>query len=360
VERGLGAAFVEFGPSQPGFLPLAEVDGKLTEGGAVTAQVTRDPLGGKGARLTARLALKGTLLMLTPGRRGITLSARIRDQAERERLAREVKALCAPGEGLIVRSAAQGATVAALSGDITRLRALWREVEAGHARAASPCLLYREPVIDLRLLRDHGTSFHEVIYNERRSAEAAQRWAAASGLALADRIVYRRTDQWVPSLAEIEEEVEAALMPEVDLASGARLRFEPGQTLTAIDVDTAANIGSGGDIEHTLLRVNLEAADEIARQIRLRNLGGIIVVDFVDLRSPEHRRRVADRLRQAVGADPQPCWVGTMSRIGLVEMTRQRRGPTLADRLTTICPHCEGTGRLPISLSSVLGSEAQP
>jgi ribonuclease G len=362
VEQGLGAAFVEFGAPQPGFLPLAEIDGKLAEGRTITVQVTRDPIGDKGARLTGRPTLKGVFLVLTPGRRGIALSARIRDKAERERLAREVKALAAAGEGLIVRGAAQRATPAGLADDIVRLRALWREVEMEQSRAGSQRCLYRELAIDLRLLRDHGSSFSEVIYDERRAAEAAQRWAAANGLALADRMVYRRADQWVPSVAEIEEEIEAALAPEVELASGARLRFESGKTLTAIDVDTGANIGGPGsaDAEHTLLRVDLEAADEIARQIRLRNLGGILVADFIDLRQAEHRRRVADRLRQAVSADTQPCWVGTMSRLGLVEMTRQRRGPSLADRLTTVCAHCEGTGRLPILLSRVFGSGARP
>lgn len=362
VERGLGAAFVEFGAPQPGFLPLAEIDGKLAEGRAVTVQVTRDPMDNKGARLTGRPTLRGVYLALTPGRRGIALSARIQDKAARERLAREVKALAAAGEGFIVRAAAQGATAAVLADDAARLRTLWREVETEQSRTASQRCLHRELAVDLRLLRDHGASFREIVYDERRATEAAQRWAAANGLALVDRISYRRIDQWVPSSAEIEEEIEAALAPEVELPSGARLRFEPGETLTAVDVDTGANVGGQGsaDVEHTLLRVNLEAAGEIARQIRLRNLGGIVVVDFIDLKLAEDRRRVADQLRQAVGADPQPCWVGTMSRLGLVEMTRQRRGPSLADRLTVACPHCGGTGHLPISLSSVFGSGVRP
>jgi ribonuclease G len=363
VERGLGAAFVEFGAMQPGFLPLAEIDGNAAEGRTVTVQVTRDPIGNKGARLTGRPTLKGMFLALTPSRRGIALSARVRDKAERERLTREVKTLAAAGEGVIVRGAAQGATAAALADDVARLRALWREVETEQSKAVTPRCLYRELAVDLRLLRDHGASFREIAYDERRAAEVAQRWAIANGLVpLADLIAYRRADQWIPSLPEIEEEVEAALTPEVELASGARLRFEPGKTLTAIDVDTGANVGgpSSADAERTLLRVNLEAADEIARQIRLRNLGGIIVVDFIDVKLAEHRRRVADRLRQAVGADPRPCWVGTMSRLGLVEMTRQRRGPGLTDRLTAVCSHCEGTGHLPISLSSVLGSGVRP
>jgi ribonuclease G len=363
VERGLGAAFVEFGAMQPGFLPLAEIDGNAAEGRTVTVQVTRDPIGDKGARLTGRPTIRGVFLALTPGRRGIALSARIRDRAERERLMHEVKTLAAAGDGLIVRGAAQGATAAALADDVARLRGLWREVETEQSRAGSQRCLYRELTVDLRLLRDHGILFREITYDERRAVEAAQRWVTASGLGtLADRMAYRRADQWVPSLAEIEEEVEAALAPEVELASGARLRFEPGRTLTAIDIDTGANVGGLGsaDAEHTLLRVDLEAADEIARQIRLRNLGGIMVIDFIDLKQAEHRRRVADRLRQAVSADPQPCWVGTMSRLGLVEMTRQRRGSSLADRLTMVCAHCEGTGRLPISLSGVFGSGVRP
>jgi Rne/Rng family ribonuclease len=361
VEQGLGAAFIEFGAQQPGFLPLPEVDGRLVEGNAAIVQVTRDAMDDKGARLTGRPTIRGVLLILTPGRRGIALSARIRDKVERQRLLGEVKALAAAEEGFVVRSAAQGATTAALGDDINRLRALWRDAEAEPSVAGSQRCLYREPTVDLRLLRDHGASFREIVYDGRRSAETAQRWANASSLALTDRIVYRRLDQWIPSFAEIEEEVDAALAPEVEFASGMRLSFEPGKTLTAIDIDTGSKVGGpGGDAEHTLLRADLEAADEIARQIRLRNLGGIIVVDFIDLKQAEHRRRVADRLREAVSSDSQPCWVGTMSRLGLVEMTRQRRGPSLADRLTTVCSHCEGTGRLPISLASVFGSGVRP
>jgi Rne/Rng family ribonuclease len=200
----------------------------------------------------------------------------------------------------------------------------------------------------LRLLRDHGLQFDEVLYDRRDAAAAAMTSFCSALPTLATRIAFRRDVEWTPAPVEILQQIEDALQPRIDLPAGGGLVIEPTEALTVIDVNTLSAGGVQADVasERVQLRTNLAAADEIARQIRLRNIGGIIVVDFIDLKDGAHRRQVVDRLRAATANDSAPVWVGAMSRLGLVELTRKRRGPTLVEIMTRPCTACEGTGRV--------------
>ncbi|MBX6322818.1 MAG: ribonuclease E/G [Rhodospirillaceae bacterium] len=332
VEKGLGAAFVDIGEERAGFLPLADLAAIPAEGETLLVQVVREAFGGKGARLTARPTLAGILLVLTPATPGISLSARIDDIRERERLVMLVEGLVREGEGVVARTAAAGASLDSLKAEMARLRAAWVDVQARAETAEPPALLYRGEDAALRLVAENAGRLAEVTVNSRREAERLQALCDGVLPGMAERILHRPEREWSPSREEILEQAEAALEPRVGLPSGGSLLFEPGQTLTAVDVNSGRAVGDPygrADAEPTLLKTNLEAAAEIARQLRLRNIGGIVVIDFIDMREPRSRERVVSALRNALAADPAPTRVEPMSRLGLVEMTRRRRGPSL-------------------------------
>lgn len=318
------------------------------QGAPIVVQVERGGRGGKGPRVSARPTFTGARLVYSPLRPGLTISDRIVDAEEAQRLAGLVKAIAEPGEGWIVRTAAEDADLGLLREEARRLRSAWHVIREGRHANETPVCVYREPPVDCRLLRDHGAMFAEVIFDSRGAADAARAWCESMRLEVGSRIVMQRQDDWVPSPIELREQVEAALDPHVQLPSGGSVLFEPTATLTAVDVDSGGATGFPGDLgaEQVFLRTNMEAAQVIADQLRLRNIGGIVVVDFIDLKDRTARRRVVDRLRAAVASDPAPCWIGAMSRLGLVEMTRRRRGRTLAALLTEPCDRCEATGRL--------------
>jgi len=360
VEKGIDAAFVELGLDRPALLPLADHDGKAAEGDAVLVQIARDGREGKGARVTGRPVLPGFALVFDPHHPGVSVSQRIADRDTAARLGAAVRSLAEPGEGFIVRAAALAATPAALAAEAARLRAAWREIGARRAGLKPPFCLHRDDAV-VALLRDAGAEVAEIVVDTRGAADTLRPRLEAALPDLASRLVVRPPRDWVPSANEIDEQVEAALEPEVPLPSGGTLLVEPGRTLTAIDVNSggaASDPGGKRAGERRFLEANLEAAAEIARQLRLRNIGGIVVIDFIDLKAPPARARVVDALKAAVGDDPAPCWVGPMSRLGLVEMTRRRRGPSLAETLTAACPTCGGAGRVPVAGGKVLGGGA--
>lgn len=348
LEKSIDAAFVELGLERPALLPLGEGAGRLAEGDAVLVQIVRDAREGKGARLTAQPTLAGLYVVFDPRRPGVQLSRRIADRAAVRSRLDLVRAMAAPGEGIVLRRAALDAASEALADEVARLRRLWQDLERQAKDAKPPHCIHRDDAV-VALLRDQGAAMREIVVETAGAAQVLARRLSAMLPALADRIVTRPARDWVPARAEIEEQVAEALEPEVPLACGGSLLVEPGRTLTAIDVN------SGGEAtdpagrrtgERRLLEANLEAASEIARQLRLRNIGGIVVVDFIGMKSQASRARVVARLAEALAADPAPCWVGPMSRLGLVELTRRRRGLSLAEMLTRTCPHCDGTGRL--------------
>jgi ribonuclease G len=332
VEKGLGAAFVEIGEERAGFLPLNELDTVPAEGESLVVQVVREAFEGKGARLTARPTLAGILLVLSPFAPGVSLSSRIGETRERERLIPIVEGLAQQGEGLVARTAAAGASAEALQAEIGRLRGAWADVGARAGPAEAPALLYRGEDVAMRLLGENAGRLEEVVASSRREAERLRSLCEGVLPGLGARIVHVPERDWSPSRDEILEQAEAALEPRVALPSGGSLLFEPGHTLTAVDVNTGRAVGDAygrADAEPTMLKTNLEAAEAIARQLRLRNIGGIVVIDFIDVRDPRARERVVSALRAALAGDPAPTRVEPMSRLGLVEMTRRRRGPSL-------------------------------
>lgn len=348
IDRGLEAAFVDCGGGQTGFLPLRDGPPGITEGQRLIVQVARDPFDGKSMRLTARPVLPAYRLSFAPFARGPIFPDGTTD-ADRQRLQRLLESLGDARRGVIPRSQAIGADAALLRAEAESLRTEWVEIERKAAAAAAPMLLQPAPEPLLDLIRLHASSLEEICCDTRNAAAQITAFCRSLDDSLAGKVIYRPRRDWVPPVAELEEQIDEALAGEAVLPSGAGLHFAETRAMTVIDVDSgAARLeGVGAKAERSFLGVNLEAAQEVARQIRLRNFGGIIVVDFIDLRARESRQRVIDALRTAVTGDPQPVWVGAMSRLGLVELTRQRRGPTLAARLLQDCATCGSRHQVP-------------
>ncbi|MGE0116837.1 MAG: ribonuclease E/G [Dongiaceae bacterium] len=348
VDKGLGAAFVDIGRKQAVFLPLSELSTPAVEGARTIVQIEREGRGEKSPRGTARPALAGARVVLMPGRRGSAVSEKIVDKGERSRLSALMNALAEVGESFMARTSAVGATERELRREAAALRASWRDLLELERSRQPPAVLHRQLSIDIGLLRDHGPAFDEIVYDDRRAAAAAAAWCQSIAPELTIRIVFRRDADWVPPPSEILEEVEEAIQPHVALRSGGSLVIEPTEAMTVIDVNAESATGThaSAQSERALLRVNLAAVDEIARQIRLRNVGGIAVIDFIDLKDANGRRQIVDRLRAAVARDSAPVWVGAMSRLGLVELTRRRRGPTLVEIMMQSCRACGGTGHV--------------
>lgn len=335
MDRPLGAAFVQFDGTETGMLPLQSGQ-RLSEGAGLVVQVLRDRYGEKSARLTRALTFTGRCLQLRVGRPGIETYPQMRPSPQLD-AARKTIAQRLPSEhGLVMRPAAETAASPDLEAELDQLLTVAR----GIATAAADLRTVRalRPAVDplgllLRDAPDPRTT--TVLCADRKTAELAAAQAEALHLA-GMQIESRPVAQWSPSIDELEEALEDATGGEVPIPGGGSLLFEPGQTLTAIDVNAGDAVGrSGGakDPERARLDLNRAAAAEIARQLRLRNLGGLIVVDFIGLRRHANRRDTVEALRHACLADPQPCQILEMSRFGLVEMMRQSGGPTLAEQL---------------------------
>jgi ribonuclease G len=359
VEKGLDAAFVELGLERPALLAAADHDGPFREGDSVLVQVTRDARDGKGAKLTGRPVLAGRHVVYDPFHPGIGLSQRLADRAAGERLATALRGIASADDGFVVRGAAAGAPTESVLAEAARLRAAWRALLSRRATAKPPVRLHREdPVV--AFLRDAGP-VASILVDSRAGADALRIRLEETLPELAPLAIYRSTRELVPSMVDIDDAIAAALDAEVALPGGGSLLIEPGRTLTVIDVNSGGGAidGTGRQSgERRLLDTNLAAATAIARQLRLRNLGGIVVIDFIDLKSADARTRVIEALKAATADDPSPCRVGQMSRLGLVEMTRRRRGPSLAEMLTAPCAACDGAGRVPVPLAGTGRGEA--
>ncbi|HLI09979.1 MAG TPA: Rne/Rng family ribonuclease [Alphaproteobacteria bacterium] len=358
VVAGANGAFVELGSGGTGFLPLGEIKAlhdrlgapmprsrHPSEGAAALMQVVKDATGAKGPQLSAQLALPGRWLVLTPTRAGVSVSRRIGSIEERRRLERILAPQLAAGEGVTLRTAAEGVAETALLDELARLRRAWAML-LDRARAATPpALIHAEADVVARVLRDHGgRDLRRVICDSR---EALARAADCLAGLPDSRIDLQLEPPSSPLFArhDIEDQIAAALEPIVALPSGGRLVIGALEALTAIDVDTARRAGSER-FEDVVLAVNLEAAAEIARQVRLRNLAGLIVVDFVHMERPAYRKRVIGALHAAFADDPLQVRLGGMTALGLFEMTRKRVRPSLRDMLTAPCDACEGGGRV--------------
>lgn len=312
----------------------------------IVCQVTKNPIGVKGARLTQEVSLPGRFVVLIPHSKTYGISKRLPDD-ERKRL-RSILDRVRPAEhGLIVRTAAETATEEELHADMTRLLDQWSMIEAKASKASGPALLYREPPLAVRVIREEfNADYRGVIIDDRQLFEDVHSYVSAFNPELADRIeFYEADDEELPIFEKfhVHEQIHKALDRKVWLPSGGSLIIEHTEALTVIDVNTGRNVGTS-NLEQTVFQNNLEAAAEVARQLRLRDIGGIIVIDFIDMEIKENRKKVIEAFKNALAQDKTRTQVYEISELGLVEMTRKRIGEGLLTSYARQCPDCQGRG----------------
>lgn len=362
VLPGMQSAFVDVGLERTAFLhvsdmPEAEkedgtklpIENILHEGQSVMVQVSKDPIGTKGARLTTVISLAGRKLVYLPGDPHIGVSQRIEDEAQREALRTMMEALRPETEkgGYIIRtSAEEGATEQEFNDDMVYLGRLWANIKDRAQHSSAPALLYQDLYLKQRVLRDmvhQNTESVEIDSPEDYTllSEFATRFVPVAK----DRLRLYTGERPLFEFNGIETEIANALKRRVDLQSGGYLVFDQTEAMTTIDVNTGGYVGKR-DFSDTVFKTNLEAAQTIARQLRLRNLGGIIIVDFIDMTCDEHREAVLNELRRAISTDRTRMTVSNFTELGLVEMTRKRTRESLAHVLCEPCPLCEGRGEI--------------
>jgi ribonuclease E len=364
VLPGMEAAFIDIGTPKNGVLyrgdvafDEADVEGggkpkierMLKNGQSVLVQVTKNPIAHKGARLTQEVSLAGRFLVMVPGEpETYGISKRLPDD-ERRRLRRILDLLRPADAGLIVRTAAEGATREELERDVARLRSQWEQISALAAKSKPPRLLYQEPGMVLRLIREEFTKeYRGIVIDDRALYEETRKYVEAIAPELADRVeFYDVEEEGLPIFERfhISEQLLKALDRKVWLPSGGSLVIERTEALTVIDVNTGKNVGRT-NLEETVFRNNLEAAEEVARQLRLRDIGGIIVIDFIDMEIRNNREEVMRVFRDALARDKTRTQAFDMSELGLVEMTRKRISEGLVEAFSETCPTCHGRGFL--------------
>ncbi|KAB7628269.1 ribonuclease G [Alkalilimnicola sp. S0819] len=362
VLPGMQAAFIEAGLARTAFLhasdiavpgaePVVEtrnITELLREQQQVLVQVLKDPMGTKGARLTTNITIPSRYLVLLPGHPGVGISARIEDPAERERLkAIGERLLTEDGEhGYILRTAAEGAEEEALFSDQAFLRKLWDSARDRGQQAQPGTLVHEDLPLTLRALRDVVSSeVEKVRVDSRENFVKVQAFCEQFLPELAERVEYYPGERPLFDLYNIEDEIQRALERKVMLKSGGYLIIDQTEAMTTIDVNTGGYVGHR-TLEETIFKTNLEAAQAIARQLRLRNLGGIIILDFIDMVDEEHKRLVLRALEKALDKDHAKTQISGVSALGLVEMTRKRTRESLEHILCEPCPTCAGRGSL--------------
>lgn len=355
VTGGIDAAFIDCGLARDGFLAGADgppgdgtIDRRLHEGAALVVQVVRDPVAEKGARLTTRVTLPGRMLVLCPGGEGVSVSRRIEDGTERRRLSAGLEErMQGLDVGVIVRTAAEECAPEALVADFDALIGVAQAMEQARAAATAPALLRAELGPVERVLRDRlGREPDSVIADDPETLALGTSYARAFMPALVDRFVLHRDGEPLFRAHDIEDEIAGLIEPRVALASGGALVIEATEALTVIDVDSGGRSARTGRSGDAALATNLDAAGEIARQLRLRNIGGLIAIDFIGMAKSSERRHVVETLGAAITADPVPARVSEMSEFGVVQVTRKQERPGLVDSLTEPCPTCGGGGRI--------------
>lgn len=345
VIKGMHAAFLNLGDGRNAFLYLADAGKmKIKQNMEIIVQVVKSARKGKGARVTPRISLPGRYLVLVPGRRDIGVSRRITSGAERKRLRNLVKSLRSGKHGVIVRTVAEGVEDEPLQEDFQRLLTLWEEIKHNSETQPAPSLLYRDPGLLGKILRDElDEEVQEIVVDSSEEADRVREYVERYCHMKAPEIRVYSGSTPIFEFYGIDRELETALDRKFWLPSGAYLVIEQTEALTVIDVNTGKYIGST-DLRSTVLNTNLEAAEEIARQLRLRAVGGIVVIDFIDMEHEEDRERLLSRLREAFQHDRYRARVYGVSKLGLVEMTRKRARPDLKAALTRSCPFCAGHG----------------
>jgi ribonuclease G len=361
VLPGMQSAFVDVGGERAAFLHVADIWGSrmngspgtpierlLVEGQNIVVQVVKDPIGTKGARLSTQISIAGRLLVYLPQESHIGISQRIEDEEERQHLREKLQQLLPPEEkgGFIIRTMAEAASDRELQSDVAYLRKLWQGIQ-DRARDAGPLtLLYQELNLSLRVLRDF---VHEetarILVDSREAFHTMQQFAAEFTPNSVQRIEHYQGERPLLDLYGVEDEIEKALARRVELKSGGYLIIDQTEALTTVDVNTGGFVG-GRSFDDTIFKTNLEAAQVIARQLRIRNLGGIIIIDFIDMDTEEHKHAVLGEFRKALARDRTRMTVNGFTQLGLVEMTRKRTRESLAHVLCEPCPVCEGRGEL--------------
>ncbi len=366
VLPGMQAAFVDIGLERTGFIhaadmmpeppegearraEIADIRTLVREGQTLLVQVAKDPISTKGARLTTHLTLSSRYLVYMPNASHIGVSTRIEDEPERERLRQAVESAVAEQGitgGFIVRTVAEGADAQAIVADIPFLRQLWDDLSAKLPSLAVPAELHRDMPLYLRALRDMARApIDRVRVDSRLTFQQMLDFASKYAPQLIDLIDLYSGDRPLLELYGVEEEIRRALEPRVALKSNGYLIIEQTEAMTTVDVNTGAFVGHR-NLEETIFKTNLEAATAIARQLRLRNLGGIIILDFIDMKDPEHQRQVLRTLEKTLEKDHAKTRITGVSELGLVEMARKRTRESLGQMLCEPCPVCQGRGQV--------------
>ncbi len=363
VLPGMQSAFVEIGLERAAFLHIADIwehrqnghghetrpiERILHEGQGLLVQVIKDPIGTKGARLSTQVSLAGRLLVYLPQDSHIGISQRIEDEAERESLRGRLQQLLPEGlaGGFIIRTMAETATERELQNDIEYLTRLWSDLTAKSGSLPVPSLIYQDLNLAQRVLRDMATEDSvRILVDSRETCQRMLDFAQQYTQTIVERITHYSGERPLFDLHGVEDEIQKALARRVDLKSGGYLIIDQTEAMTTIDVNTGGFVG-GRNFDDTIFKTNLEASQVIARQLRLRNLGGIIIIDFIDMENPDHRAAVLAEFNKALDRDRTRLTVNGFTQLGLVEMTRKRTRESLAHILCEPCVTCGGRGEL--------------
>ncbi|HOL17634.1 MAG TPA: Rne/Rng family ribonuclease [Bacillota bacterium] len=362
VLPGMQAAFVDIGLEKNAFLyvddvftddndenpppPRAAIEKLLKVGEEIMVQVIKEPFGSKGARVTGQITLPGRYLVLVPGADYVGVSRRIESQVERERLRREAEKLRPEKLGLIVRTVAEGVEREILEQDLHFLVQLWHRILKRFQQKTAPAVIYQDLALTCRIARDFFVEdFSVFLIDNEHEYEKVREILDYISPHLKSKVKLYRDSQPIFERYDVEREVEKALEEQVWLKSGGYLVFDETEALTVVDVNTGRYTGRR-NLAETILKTNLEAAEEIARQIRLRDIGGIIIIDFIDMNLEEHRQKVLDKLNESIKHDRTKTYVLGLTSLGLVEMTRKKVRQDLAAVLQQPCPYCNGAGRV--------------
>ncbi|ENO89874.1 ribonuclease G [Thauera linaloolentis] len=361
VLPGMQSAFIDIGLERTAFLHVADIwsdrqNGEparpieriLAEGQSLMVQVLKDPIGTKGARLSTQISLAGRLLVYLPQEKHIGISQRIEDEAERIALRDRLSALVPADEpgGFIVRTMAESASDAELGADIAYLRKLWGEIGNSTAGLFPPQLLHEDLGLGQRALRDLANEeTTRIRVDSRENFQKLTAFAEEYTPKVLPLLEHYAGERPLFELYNVEEEIQKALARRVDLKSGGYLIIDQTEAMTTVDVNTGGFVGAR-NFDDTIFKTNLEATQAIARQLRLRNLGGIIIIDFIDMENTEHREMVLDEFRKALSRDHTKMSINGFTALGLVEMTRKRTRESLAHLLCESCPTCGGRGEV--------------